>query len=79
MRFTIDSTGRLTRAESSSGDRVEYVYGPQPPSPDRAADEWCVEYGYDASGALVRMRRPQQGEIRITYDAKAASDEPPVG
>ncbi len=71
VRFTVDSTGSLTRAESSSGDRVEYLYGPQPPSPDRSADEWCVDYGYDASGALVRMRRPQQGELWITYDARS--------
>ena len=60
VRFTIDSTGRLTRAESSSGDRVEYVYGPQPPSPDRAADEWCVEYGYDASGGSCECDVPSR-------------------
>jgi YD repeat-containing protein len=65
LRFTSDSSGRLTRIESSTGAAVRYFYGKTSPPPADA--ERLVTYVYDAAGDLIQINesRSRRDALRV--------------
>jgi RHS repeat-associated protein len=71
VQFTADEKGRITRAESSTGHVVQYVFsGGKAPAQDPAVDLVPLSYSYDGYGLLTRVEHPRQGATEFAYDAR---------
>jgi len=67
--FTYAADGTI-RVKSSSGDTVTYTLRQGRLSHVERADGVPIDYTYDATGRLTKIRHPQFGSVELTYNAE---------
>ena len=75
LHFKTDEAGRVTGIETSTGDKVSYVYQGNLLSEVVVHNRRATQFIYDKQGALTRIEDSVSGRMEFRYDAKGRVTE----